>query len=59
MIEESISRGAAVLVGWLHAGDPTKGELPMCDHLSCGHWSVVTGFQGETQPSWRPVTGAA
>ena len=50
MIEESISRGGAVLVGWLHAGDLTKGEPPMCDHLSCGHWSVVTGFQGKHSP---------
>jgi hypothetical protein len=50
MIEESISRGGAVLVGWLHAGDLTRGEPPMCDSLSCGHWSVVTGFQGKHSP---------
>ena len=50
MIEESISRGAGVLVGWLHAGDLTKGEPPMCDHLSCGHWSVITGYQGKHSP---------
>ena len=51
MIEESISRGAAVLVGWLHAGDLTKGEPPMCDHLKR---SLVSGdrFPGQTQPRW-------
>ena len=50
MIEESISRGAAVLVGYLHAGDLTKGEPPMCDSLSCGHWALVTGYQGKHSP---------
>ena len=47
MIENAIARGSAVLVGWLHAGDVSKGEPPMCDHFSCGHWSVITGYKGK------------
>ena len=50
MIEESISRGAAVLVGYLHAGDLTKGEPPKCNSLTCGHWALVTGYQGKHSP---------
>ena len=50
MIEEAISRGSAVLVGWYHEGDLTRGEPPMCSGTTCGHWSVITGFQGKHSP---------
>jgi hypothetical protein len=50
MIEEAISRGSGVLVGWYHEGDLTRGEPPMCSGTTCGHWSVITGFQGKHSP---------
>jgi len=50
MIEEAISRGSAVLVGWYPEGDLTRGEPPMCSGTTCGHWSVITGFQGKHSP---------
>jgi len=50
MIEEAISRGSAVLVGWYDKGDLTKGEAPMCGGPACGHWSVITGVQGKHSP---------
>ena len=50
MIEEAISRGSAVLVGWYDKGDTRRGEPPMCGGPACGHWSVITGFQGKRSP---------
>ena len=50
MIEEAISRGSAVLVGWYDKGDLTRGEPPMCGGPACGHWSVITGYQGKHSP---------
>ena len=50
MIEEAISRGSAVLVGWYDKGDTSRGEPPMCGGPACGHWSVITGFQGKRSP---------
>ena len=50
MIEKAISRGSAVLVGWYHEGDLTRGEPPMCSGTTCGHWSLITGFQGKHSP---------
>ena len=50
MIEKAISRGSAVLVGWYHEGDLSRGEPPMCGGTTCGHWSVITGFQGKHSP---------
>jgi len=50
MIEEAISRGSAVLVGWYDKGDLTRGEPAMCGGPACGHWSVITGFQGKHSP---------
>ena len=37
-----------VLVGWLHRGDLSRNEPPVCDERGCGHWSVVVGFSKET-----------
>jgi hypothetical protein len=50
MIEQAISRGSAVLVGWYDKGDLTRGEPPMCGGPACGHWSVITGYQGKHSP---------
>ena len=50
MIEQAISRGSAVLVGWYAKGDLTRGEPPMCGGPACGHWSVITGYQGKHSP---------
>ena len=50
MIEKAISRGSAVLVGWYDKGDLTQGEPPMCGGPACGHWSLITGFQGKHSP---------
>lgn len=47
LIEAEIASGRPVMVGWLHHGDLLRGEPPMCDALSCGHWSVIVGFDRE------------
>jgi hypothetical protein len=40
LIEEEITAGRPVMVGWLHKGDLLRGEPPM----GTGHWSVIVGF---------------
>ena len=40
LIEEEITAGRPVLVGWLHKGDLLQGHPPM----GVGHWSVIVGF---------------
>tara|TARA_R100000951_G_scaffold50954_1_gene43068 strand:- start:845 stop:1549 length:705 start_codon:yes stop_codon:yes gene_type:complete len=47
LIEAEISAGRPVAVGWLHRGDMSRGEPPMCDNYGCGHWSVIVGFDKE------------
>jgi hypothetical protein len=44
LVEAELAAGRPVLVGWLHHGDMSKGEPPMCDSYGCGHWSVIVGF---------------
>jgi len=46
LIEAEIASGRPVLVGWLHKGNMLRGEPPMCDSRSCGHWSVIIGYEG-------------
>ena len=46
LVEAEIASGRPVLVGWLHHGNMLRGEPPMCDSYSCGHWSVIVGFEG-------------
>jgi hypothetical protein len=46
VIEAEIASGRPVLVGWLHHGDLSRGEPPECSEFSCGHWSVITGYEG-------------
>ena len=54
MVELEIENGRPVLVGWLHAGNMLLGEPPMCSGLSCGHWSVISGYAGKnsSDPEW-------
>jgi hypothetical protein len=47
VLEAEIASGRPVLVGWLHRGDLSRGEPPICDERGCGHWSVVVGFSKE------------
>jgi hypothetical protein len=53
-VMEAIDAGIPVLVGWLHQGNMLRGEPPMCGHESCGHWSVLHGYQSRysSDPSW-------
>jgi len=44
LIEAEIAAGRPVAVGWLHRGDMSRGEPPMCDSYGCGHWSLIVGF---------------
>ena len=46
LVEAEIASGRPVLVGWLHKGNLLRGHPPMCDSYSCGHWSVLVGFEG-------------
>ena len=46
-IEAEVASGRPVMVGWLHRGDLSRGEPPMCDERGCGHWSVIVGFDRE------------
>ena len=46
LVEAEIASGRPVLVGWLHKGNMLRGHPPMCDSNSCGHWSVIVGFEG-------------
>ena len=44
LVEAELAAGRPVMVGWLHHGDMSRGEPPMCDSYGCGHWSVIVGF---------------
>jgi hypothetical protein len=44
LVEAELAAGRPVMVGWLHHGDMSRGEPPICDSYGCGHWSVVVGF---------------
>lgn len=46
IVEAEIASGRPVLVGWLHHGDLSRGEPPECSQTACGHWSVITGYEG-------------
>ena len=54
LVEQELEAGRPVLVGWLHAGNMLLGEPPMCNALSCGHWSVISGYAGKnsSDPEW-------
>ncbi len=44
LIEAELAAARPVIVGWLHHGDMSRGEPPMCDSYGCGHYSVIVGF---------------
>ena len=46
LLEAEAASARVTLVGWLHRGNMLRGEPPMCDSQSCGHWSVIVGFEG-------------
>jgi len=46
LVEAEIASGRPVLVGWLHKGNMLKGHPPECGSQTCGHWSVLVGFEG-------------
>lgn len=48
VLESEIMAGRPVLVGWLHRGDLSKNEPPICDERGCGHWSVIVGFNQDS-----------
>ena len=47
LIEAEIAAARPIAVGWLHRGDRSRGEPPMCDSYGCGHWSVIVGFDND------------
>ena len=48
VLEAEVASGRPVLVGWLHRGDLSRGEPPMCNERGCGHWSVIVGYTKES-----------
>jgi len=46
LVEAEIASGRPVMVGWLHQGNMLRGEPPECGSQTCGHWSVIVGFEG-------------
>jgi len=46
LVEAEVASGRGVIVGWLHRGDLLRGEPPSCDSYSCGHYSLIIGFEG-------------
>ena len=53
-VMEAIDAGIPVMVGWYHRGDMLRGEPPMCGSETCGHWSVIHGYQSRysNDASW-------
>ena len=47
MVEHEIASGRPVLVGWIHRGPIDR---PHCGSATCGHWSVITGYEGIYSP---------
>ena len=44
LVEAELAAGRPIALGFLHHGDMSKGEPPMCDSYNCGHWLVAVGF---------------
>ena len=44
LAEAELAAGRPLALGFLHHGDMSKGEPPMCDSYGCGHWLVAVGF---------------
>ena len=54
-IEIEIDAGRPLMVGWLHKGDFSKGKPAVCDSNSCGHWSVVVGYDKDNFYAHDPM----
>lgn len=50
-IENEVTAGRPVLVGWLHKGDLTAGEWPK----GPGHWSLIVGFNQDELIAHDPM----
>ena len=46
LVEAEIASGRPVMSGWMHLGNMLRGEPPECGSQTCGHWSVIVGFEG-------------
>ena len=46
LVEAEIASGRPVMAGWLNRGNLLRGEPPECGSQTCGHWSVIVGFEG-------------
>ena len=46
LVEAEIASGRPVMAGILHHGNMLRGEPPVCSEQTCGHWVVITGFEG-------------
>jgi hypothetical protein len=45
LVEAEIASGRPVMTGWLHRGNLLRGEPPECGSQTCGHWSLIVGFE--------------
>jgi len=46
LLEAEAASGRVTMVGWLHRGNLLRGEPPECGSQTCGHWSLIVGFEG-------------
>ena len=54
-VMEAIDAGILCWSAGMHQGNMLRGEPPMCGSDTCGHWSVLHGYQSgdtATTPSW-------
>jgi hypothetical protein len=49
LVEAEIASGRPVMAGWLHRGNLLRGEPPECGSQTCGHWSLIVGFENAGQ----------
>jgi hypothetical protein len=49
LLEAEAASGRVTMVGWLHRGNLLRGEPPECGSQTCGHWSLIVGFEGAEQ----------
>jgi hypothetical protein len=45
LVEAEIASGRPVMAGWLNRGNLLRGEPPECGSQTCGHWSLIVGFE--------------
>ncbi len=49
LLEAEAASGRVTMVGWLHRGNLLRGEPPECGSQTCGHWSLIVGFENGGQ----------